>query len=216
MLKALYRFKKNAIFRNFGQRFILKFDLNSSCYALSAHTEMTLYIIASLLLTFCALCEPYSINTGTTPSKRFVGRREVISTATATVLSLPFLPSVARAEIPGIAGQSPKTILITGASSGIGFDAVSRFVSLGHTVYASARNLEKSESIKTRLSSDLPGTCITGVCDLSDLSSVTAYADRLKADGVKFDCVCLNAGLAPGISRKVSGRSETTRTRIII
>ncbi|GMH77455.1 hypothetical protein TL16_g07415, partial [Triparma laevis f. inornata] len=118
------------------------------------------------------------------------------------------LPSVARAEIPGIAGQSPKTILITGASSGIGFDAVSRFVSLGHTVYASARNLEKSESIKTRISSDLPGTCITGVCDLSDLSSVTAYADRLKANGVKFDCACLNAGLAPGISRKTPERTK--------
>ncbi|GMH98514.1 hypothetical protein TrVE_jg5834 [Triparma verrucosa] len=139
------------------------------------------------------------------------GRREVVSTAAAaTLASILTVPNLADAEIPGIAGQSPKTILITGASSGIGFDAVSRFVSLGHTVHVPCRNLEKSNSIKDRLfsMSELPGTCVTGVCDLSDLNSIQQYANSLKSSNVKLDAVCLNAGLAPGISNKIARRTK--------
>ena len=144
-----------------------------------------------------------------------MGRREVVSTAAAaTLASILTVPNLAGAEIPGIAGQSPKTILITGASSGIGFDAVSRFVSLGHTVHVPCRNLEKSNSIKDRLSSmsDLPGTCVTGVCDLSDLNSIQQYANNLKSSNVKLDAVCLNAGLAPGISNKIARRTKQVRS----
>ena len=39
-------------------------------------------------------------------------------------------------------GMKQKVILITGASSGIGFDAAQKLASRGHRVYAAARRME--------------------------------------------------------------------------
>ena len=45
--------------------------------------------------------------------------------------------------------MSPEhTILITGASSGIGFDAARTLAQRGHAVYAGARRVEKMEALK--------------------------------------------------------------------
>ena len=41
-----------------------------------------------------------------------------------------------------------KVILITGASSGIGYDAARRLSEQGHRVYGAARRLEKMEGLK--------------------------------------------------------------------
>ena len=42
----------------------------------------------------------------------------------------------------------PKTILITGASSGIGFDAARTLARQGHRVYAAARRVDRMEPLK--------------------------------------------------------------------
>jgi NADP-dependent 3-hydroxy acid dehydrogenase YdfG len=44
--------------------------------------------------------------------------------------------------------KSSKIILITGASSGIGFDAAQTLAQQGHKVYAAARRVERMEPLK--------------------------------------------------------------------
>ena len=50
-----------------------------------------------------------------------------------------------------------KVILVTGASSGIGFDAAEAFARQGHRVYAAARRVERMEPLKALGVVPLPG-----------------------------------------------------------
>ena len=43
--------------------------------------------------------------------------------------------------------MTPKVILLTGASSGIGFDTAKMLASQGHKVYGAARRVEKIEPL---------------------------------------------------------------------
>ena len=43
-----------------------------------------------------------------------------------------------------------KVVLVTGASSGIGFDAAQALAARGHKVYAAARRVEKMEPLKAK------------------------------------------------------------------
>ena len=80
-----------------------------------------------------------------------------------------------------------KVILITGASSGIGFDAAEAFARQGHRVYAAARRVERMEPLKA-----------LGVVplrmDVTDSSSMEAGVRAvLEAEG-RIDALVNNAG----------------------
>lgn len=81
----------------------------------------------------------------------------------------------------------PKIILITGASSGIGFDAAEAFARQGHRVYAAARRVERMEPLKA-----------LGVVplrmDVTDEASLEAGVRTvLEAEG-RIDALVNNAG----------------------
>jgi 3-oxoacyl-[acyl-carrier protein] reductase len=78
-----------------------------------------------------------------------------------------------------------KTLVITGASRGIGFAMVQQATQAGHSVYALSRN------IKLLKKSDL---LYPYAIDLSDEDAVADFANKLKQQGVKIDALINNAG----------------------
>ena len=80
-----------------------------------------------------------------------------------------------------------KVILITGASSGIGFDAAMRLAEQGHTVYGGARRTERMEALKEY-------GVIPIRLDVTDESSVSDAISLILAKDKRIDVLINNAG----------------------
>ena len=95
----------------------------------------------------------------------------------------------------------PLTILITGGSSGIGFQAVLRLLSLGHNIILPCKNLLRANEVLTNIFNKLPcnlskkGDISTPIMDLSDLKSIDSFCLEIQKKRSKIDVLILNAGL---------------------
>ena len=78
-----------------------------------------------------------------------------------------------------------KTIVVTGASKGIGFQLVRFLVAQGHIVYAISRDVKALKA-----SEKLHPISI----DLTDEESLTKFADQLNSDQISIDALINNAG----------------------
>ncbi|QGZ93755.1 SDR family NAD(P)-dependent oxidoreductase [Terricaulis silvestris] len=83
-----------------------------------------------------------------------------------------------------------KRVLVTGVSAGLGVETARTLAAHGASVIGTARNLEKARSATAHI----PGIELIEM-DLASLKSVRAAADKLNADGQKFDLVIANAGV---------------------
>ncbi len=94
-----------------------------------------------------------------------------------------------------------KNVLITGASSGLGFEAAVQLAKRGAQVWMACRSgvPQKGEEVK-KLSGNTDVEILQ--VDLSDLDSVKSLVDQLKTAAVKFDVLVENAGMVPAKSRK--------------
>jgi NAD(P)-dependent dehydrogenase (short-subunit alcohol dehydrogenase family) len=94
-----------------------------------------------------------------------------------------------------------KNILITGASSGLGFEAAVQLAKRGAHIWMACRSgiPEKGEQVRKRSGSNRVEMMHV---DLSDLDSILALVNKLKAASVKLDVLVDNAGMVPGKSRK--------------
>lgn len=81
------------------------------------------------------------------------------------------------------------TILITGASSGIGRETALHYARNGWTVYAVARSADKL----AELSAEAPQRIVPVSLDLTDSAALTSWFAKLPAE-LRFDVVLLNAG----------------------
>ncbi|SBO42125.1 SDR family NAD(P)-dependent oxidoreductase [Cyanobium sp. NIES-981] len=82
-------------------------------------------------------------------------------------------------------------ILLTGGSSGIGFEAAARLLQAGHTLTVACRDAATAAGLRSRLS----GALRPCILNLADLESVESAAERLLAAGEPIDALVLNAGL---------------------
>ena len=97
--------------------------------------------------------------------------------------------------------DKPLTILITGGSSGIGYQAVLKLISLGHNIILPCRNISRANDVLTNIFNQSPvelskkGEIYTPIMDLSDLKSIDSLCSELKNKHISIDVLILNAGL---------------------
>ena len=84
-----------------------------------------------------------------------------------------------------------KSLLLTGGSSGVGFEAAKVLCAQGHELTILCRNQATADQIVGLLS----GSVRTLVCDLADLRAVDEVTSLLLAGDTVFDALVLNAGL---------------------
>jgi protochlorophyllide reductase len=85
----------------------------------------------------------------------------------------------------------PRQILLTGGSSGIGFEACRLLLQAGHRLWLPCRDAASADRLRQRLSPAVQ----TPLCDLADLASVNRCGAALLAAAEPIDTLVLNAGL---------------------
>jgi short-subunit dehydrogenase len=88
---------------------------------------------------------------------------------------------------PAAKAGSAKVVLVTGASSGIGEATARRLASLGYTVYAAARRVDRMSALAEQ------GMQVASL-DVTDDSSMIAIVDKITAEAGRIDVLVNNAG----------------------
>jgi NAD(P)-dependent dehydrogenase (short-subunit alcohol dehydrogenase family) len=94
-----------------------------------------------------------------------------------------------------------RTVVITGASSGIGLAAAHKIAAAGGIPILVARSIDKLEAAKAEIEA-AGGTAYAYSADLSDFDAIDALVERLLSDHVAIDMLVNNAGRS--IRRSVS------------
>lgn len=90
----------------------------------------------------------------------------------------------------------PKTILITGATNGIGRETARKLVERGHHVLLHGRNRTKLDEVERELTGlDSAGSVTSYVADLAHLAEVERLAQAVVGDHDHLDVLVNNAGV---------------------
>ncbi|PSQ43338.1 short-chain dehydrogenase, partial [Halobacteriales archaeon QS_9_68_42] len=96
-------------------------------------------------------------------------------------------------DVPDCAGR---TVVVTGANSGIGLAATEALAAAGAHVVMACRSVDDAESEREAILTDLPGASLTvRELDLADLESVRSFADWAGDELGRIDVLCNNAGV---------------------
>ena len=89
-----------------------------------------------------------------------------------------------------------KTLLITGASSGLGYELARQVVGAGHQVILACRDAERAAVAASRIAAQRPAEAIhTVLLDLTALDSIDACAQRVGERFERVDVLVNNAGV---------------------
>ena len=111
----------------------------------------------------------------------------------------------AAADMPNLSGR---TVVVTGASSGIGEKAAEAFAAKGAEVVLAVRNRDKGERVLAGILRRHPAAkARVMIVDLADLASVRAFADKAVHALPQIDILLNNAGLGMQRRRAVTADS---------
>lgn len=91
-----------------------------------------------------------------------------------------------------------KTILITGASSGIGAGMACEFAQMGYNLAICARRIERLETLKQELESQFGVRVIAKTLDVTNYDQVFLVFREFKQDFGQIDRIIVNAGVGEG------------------
>jgi NAD(P)-dependent dehydrogenase (short-subunit alcohol dehydrogenase family) len=92
--------------------------------------------------------------------------------------------------------QSGRTAVVTGANSGIGFEAARVLAERGAAVVLAIRDLGKGEDAAAKIRASAPAASVSIVrLDLGSLASIREAAEELRAGHDRLDLLMNNAGL---------------------
>ena len=101
-----------------------------------------------------------------------------------------------------------KTILITGATDGIGKHLAKKFASQGHHIILHGRNPQKLElALQEVRAISLRGRVSSYLADFSKLDDIYRFVEDIKRDFQSIDVLFNNAGLYAGKERKASAEN---------
>ncbi|KAL2008885.1 hypothetical protein VTN00DRAFT_7079 [Thermoascus crustaceus] len=92
-----------------------------------------------------------------------------------------------------------KTVLVTGATSGLGLEAAIKFLNLGvSTLIIGSRSMERGNQAKDELErrTNRPGAVQVWHLDMNTFKSVIEFAERINREIPRLDVALLNAGLS--------------------
>ena len=96
-------------------------------------------------------------------------------------------------NIPDLTG---KVIIITGANSGIGYEAAKEFARKGAQIILASRNLDKAQSALSQIQSEIPETNAEILkLDLANLKSIHQFTEIFKTKYDRLDVLLNNAGI---------------------
>lgn len=107
-----------------------------------------------------------------------------------------------------------KTVLITGASSGIGEGCARKFASQGARLILNARNNEKLEALATELKAQYDTECYVMPFNVCDRKAAAQAIETLPAEWKSIDILINNAGLAVGVDKEHEGNLDEWDTVI--
>jgi NAD(P)-dependent dehydrogenase (short-subunit alcohol dehydrogenase family) len=105
-------------------------------------------------------------------------------------------------NIPELDG---KNIIVTGANSGIGYEATRRFAERGAHVVMACRSLDRGGDARRGIEEEVEDASLeVRKLDLADLSSVEDFAQEFQANHEELHVLCNNAGIM-GVPREETG-----------
>ena len=93
-------------------------------------------------------------------------------------------------------GEQGRTAVISGANTGLGFQAARMLAGHGATVVLACRDMGKAQQAADRIRTAAPGAAVSALpLDLGSLASVRAAAARLRSSYPRIDLLINNAGV---------------------
>jgi retinol dehydrogenase-13 len=88
-----------------------------------------------------------------------------------------------------------KWVVISGATSGIGYVTAKKYASRGANLLCINRNTQKSEALQQEIEQEYGVSCAFRIADLSQLGDIRRVAEELKSLDTPIDVLIHNAGV---------------------